>query len=252
MLSFLKPSILDIVDILVVALLIYYFFRFIRGTRAAQMLLALLAIFVGSFLARWADLRTLTLIIDSLKAIWVVAFFIIFQPEIRNALTRLGRTRAFRFFSQSEEESAAVEELVQTAQLLKERGIGGLIVVERGVGLKEYIESGTRLEARVSAPLLASIFTPPSPLHDGACIIKGDLLAAAGCILPLADDPNLGEFLGLRHRAGLGITQVTDAVSIIVSEENGRISFAVRGKLLTNLSPQALRRNLSQALIKEA
>lgn len=251
MLSFLRPSILDIVDVLVVALFIYYFLRFIRGTRAVQMLVALLVVFVGSFIARWANLRTLTLIIDSFKAIWVVAFFIIFQPEIRNALVRLGRTRAFRFFARSEEESVAVEELARTAQFLKERGIGGLLVVERSIGLKDYIETGTRLQARISAPLLASIFTPPSPLHDGACIIKGDEVVAAGCILPLADDPGLERFLGLRHRAGLGITQLTDAVSVIVSEETGRISFAARGKLLTNLSPQALRLNLSLSLLKE-
>ncbi len=251
MLSFLRPSILDIVDIAIVALVIYYFLQFIRGTRAFQMLFALVAIFIASYFARWANLKALGLIIDSLKAFWVVAFVILFQPEIRNALARLGRYRFLRFFIKPEEESATVEELIRATELMKERRLGGLIVIQREMGLKEYIETGTTVSAKVSAPLLASIFTTPSPLHDGACIIKNDEIVAAGCILPLFEVPNLDGFLGTRHRAGLGITSLSDAVSIIVSEETKKVSFASRGKLITNLSSSALRRNLNKALFKE-
>lgn len=249
MLGFLKPGILDIIDIIIVALFIYYLLRFLMGTRALHMLYALIAIFIISFFAQLINLRSVVLIVDSLKAIWVVAFFIIFQPEIRTVLARLGRYRTLGFF-RLEERSYLIEELVKTSKLLSERKIGGLMVIKQEMGLKEYMETGTSLQAKVSAPLLASIFTPPSPLHDGACIIEGDEIVACSCILPVSSNPRL-RFMGMRHRAGIGVTAVSDAVAIIVSEETGKISFANRGKLLSDLTPDALRVNLFQVLQKE-
>lgn len=249
MLEFLKPGILDIVDILIVTLFIYYLLRFLKGTRALHMVFALIAIFIISFLAHLINLRSVVLIVDSLKAVWIVAFFIIFQPEIRTVLARLGRYRTLGFFK-PEERGHLIEELVKASKLLSERKVGGLIVIKQEMGLREYMETGTRLQAKVSAPLLVSIFTPPSPLHDGACIIIGDEIVACGCILPVSSDSRL-KFVGMRHRAGIGITAITDAVAIIVSEETGRISFANRGRLLSGLTPDALRRNLFQVLQKE-
>ena len=250
MLSILKPSFRDIIDIIIVAAIIFYFLKFLKGTRALRMLFALFFIFMLYFLARWLNLKTLTLIVDSLKAIWVVSCVILFQPEIRNALSRFGRYRPLRFFLKSGNEVAVVDEVVEAAALLKERKLGGLIILERQMGLKDFIETGTRIEALVSAPLLISIFTPPSPLHDGACIITGDHIVSAGCTLPLSETSYVEGFLGMRHRAGLGIATMTDAISIIISETTGKISFANRGKLSIDITPSQLKFNLTQALIK--
>ncbi|MEO0093974.1 MAG: diadenylate cyclase CdaA [candidate division WOR-3 bacterium] len=250
MLSIFKPSFRDIIDIIIVAAIIFYFLKFLKGTRALRMLFALFFIFLLYFMARWLNLKTLTLIVDSLKAVWVVAFVILFQPEIRNALSRFGRARPLRFLLKPGNEAAVIEEVVEATALLKERKLGGLIVLERQMGLREFIETGTRIEALVSAPLLVSIFTPPSPLHDGACIITGDHIVSAGCTLPLSETSYVDGFLGMRHRAGLGITTVTDAVAIIVSETTGKISFANRGKLAIDLTPSQVKFNLTQAIIK--
>ncbi len=214
------------------------------------MLFALFFIFLLYFLARWLNLKTLTLIVDSLKAIWVVAFVIIFQPEIRNALSRFGRYRPLRFLLKPGNETGVIDEVVDAIALLKDRKLGGLIVMEREMGLREFIETGTRIEALVSAPLLVSIFTPPSPLHDGACIISGEHIVSVGCTLPLSETSYMDGFLGMRHRAGLGIATVSDAVVIIVSETTGKISFAVRGRLSIDLTPSQLKFNLNQALTK--
>lgn len=250
MLNIFKPTLRDIIDILIVATIIFYFLKFLKGTRALRMLFALFFIFMLYFFARWLNFKTLTLIVDSLKAIWVVAFVILFQPEIRNALSRFGRYRPLRFLFKPGNEADIIDEVVEATALLKERKLGGLIVIERQMGLRDFIETGTRIEALVSAPLLISIFTPPSPLHDGACIIAGDHIVSAGCTLPLSETSYVEGFLGMRHRAGLGIATVTDAVAIIVSETTGRISFAKRGKLLIDLTPSQVKFNLTQTLIK--
>jgi diadenylate cyclase len=250
MLSILKPSARDIIDILIVAAIIFYFLKFLKGTRALRMLFALFFIFMLYFFARWLNFKTLTLIVDSLKAIWVVAFVILFQPEIRNALSRFGRFGPLRFLLKPGNEAYVIDEVVEATATLKERRLGGLIVLERQMGLREFIETGTRIEALVSAPLIISIFTPPSPLHDGACIITGDHIVSAGCTLPLSETTYVDGFLGMRHRAGLGITTITDAVAIIVSETTGKISFANRGKLMIDLTPSQIKFNLTQAIVK--
>jgi diadenylate cyclase len=250
MFNFLKPTIRDLVDILIVTVIFFYFLKFLKGSRAMRMLYALIVIFIGSLIVSWLDLKALSLIVSSLKTVWLVVFVILFQPEIRNALARLGRIRALRFILQEGKEEKVIEEVVLAAQMLKERHYGGLIVFEQQIGLKDIIETGTRIEAKVSAPLLVAIFTPLSPLHDGACIISGDQIVAAACTLPLSDLTEDGKFWGMRHRAGIGITMQTDAVSVIVSERLNRISYAEKGNIYTDITAQELRYNLARTLLK--
>jgi diadenylate cyclase len=246
--GFIRFRTVDAIDIIAVAVLTYYFLRFLRGTRAIRMLYALLLLVVIGSIARWLDFKALGLIVNSLTTVWLVAFVILFQPEIRNLLSRFGRTRPIRFLFRAAADSSLIEELVAAAAQMRERKIGAIIVLEREIGLREYSETGTKLEARVSAPLLVSIFTPPSPLHDGAVVISGGQIIAAGCTLPIGDaEPGVG----MRHRAASGITTITDAVAVVVSETSGNISFAQRGRLLINLTPSQLKYNLMQALLKE-
>ena len=251
MLEFLKPTTRDLIDIFIVAVIVFYFLRFLKGTRALRMLYALLLIFIGSFVASWLDFKALSLIVNSLKTVWIVVFVILFQPEIRNALTRFGRTRTFRFLLQPGIEEAIIDEIIETCSVLKERHIGGLIVIERQIGLRDIIETGIKIEARVSSSLLVSIFTQGSPLHDGACIISGDQIVAAACTLPLSDLREDGIFLGMRHRAGIGVTAISDAVSVIISEMSGRVSYAEKGSILTGLTSAELKYNLSRAILKK-
>jgi diadenylate cyclase len=251
MLAFLKPTTRDLIDIFIVAVMVFYFLKFLKGTRALRMLYALVLIFIGSFIASWLDFKALSLIFNSLKTVWIVVFVILFQPEIRNGLTRFGRTRTFRFLLHSVAEQEMVNEIVDACTKLKERNWGGLIVIERQIGLRDIIETGTRVEARVTSALLVSIFTPGSPLHDGACIISGDQIIAASCTLPLSELSDDKNFLGMRHRAGIGVTAISDAVSIIVSERGGQISFAEKGNILRGLTSAELKYNLSNAILQK-
>jgi diadenylate cyclase len=250
-LSFVKFRLVDALDILLVALLAYYFLRFLQGTRAIRMLYGLFFLVTVLFIARWFDFKALGLIVNSLTTVWIVAFVIIFQPEIRNILSRFGRYRPLRFLLKHGADAAAVDEIVDAAAQMKDHKTGALMVIERDIGLRDFIETGTRVEARVSASLLVSIFTPPGPLHDGAVLITGGQVMAAGCTLPLSDERYVESALGMRHRAGLGIATVTDAIAVIVSETTGKISFASRGKLLSGLTPSQLKYNIRQALAKE-
>jgi len=251
MLSFIKFRLVDAIDILMVAMLAYYFLRFLKGTRAIRMLYGLFFLVVVSFISRWLDFKALGLIVNSLTTVWIVAFVIIFQPEIRNILSRFGRYRPLRFLLKHGADAAAVDEIVDAAAQMKDHKTGALLVIERDIGLREYIETGTRVEARVTAPLLVSIFTPPGPLHDGAVIVAAGQVVAAGCTLPLSEERYVESTLGMRHRAGLGIATVTDAMAIIISETTGKISFASRGALLSGLTPSQLKYNIQQGLATE-
>ncbi|MEO0088360.1 MAG: diadenylate cyclase CdaA [candidate division WOR-3 bacterium] len=246
-----KPTIVDILDITLVAILIYYFLKFLQGSRALKMVYALIFIFVVSYVAQILQLKALGLIIHSLKAVWIILFVILFQPEIRNALARIGRYKIFSFLVKSEEESKEViNEIIRAIKEIKEKKWGALIVLEREIGLKEYIESGTLILAKVSSPLLVSIFSPDSPLHDGACIISGDQIAACGVALPLSEN-RFSPFFGMRHRAGIGITEITDACAIIVSETYSKISLAYKGSIKYDISLLELRQELDKILIRE-
>lgn len=232
--------IVDALDILVVSFLLYKLFALMKGTRAVHMFFGLILLFILSVIAQWIDLIALNWIISSLKTVWVIAFVIIFQPELRRALASLGQNRFLsRFFRV--EETGVIPELVKACTRLSERSIGALIVIEKDMGLKNYIETGTKVDARVTSELLETLFTPPSPLHDGAVIIQNDRVAAAGCILPLTQDQRLSSTLGTRHRAAIGLSEETDAVVIVVSEETRAISYAQGGKLVRKIDTNTLR-----------
>jgi diadenylate cyclase len=235
--------IVDVIDVLIVTFLLYKLFTLMRGTRAVSMFFGLIVLFVLSVLAEWLNLMALNWIISSLKTVWVIAFVIIFQPELRRALASLGQ-RGFlsKFFTVAE--TGVIPEIIKSAQRLSDKGIGAIIVLEKDMGLKNYIETGTKVDARVTAELLETIFTPPSPLHDGAVIIQNDRVAAAGAILPLTTDQRLSAALGTRHRAAIGLTEETDAVVIVVSEETHAISYAQGGKLKRKIDINTLRTDL--------
>jgi diadenylate cyclase len=251
MLAFFKPTTQDIIDILIVAVIVFYVLKFLKGTRALRMLYALLLIFIGSFIASWLDFKALSLIVNSLKTVWIIVFVILFQPEIRNALARFGRTRTFRFLLRPSTEEEIINEITNACSILKERHCGGLIVIERQIGLRDIIETGTNLEAKVTSALLVSIFASGSPLHDGAVIISGDQIVAAACTLPLSDISEDGKFWGMRHRAGIGVTTISDAVSIIISEQSGRIAYCEKGKTSTDLTLTELKGKLSKIILNK-
>jgi diadenylate cyclase len=251
MLDFLSRHWRDVLDILILSGLFYYLFRFIRGTRAAQMFVGLVIILLISLLAGALQLNGLNWLVSSLKTVWVLAFLILFQPELRKALTSLGGGKIFRSFTRTQE-SFVLKELIQAAETLSEKSVGALIVIERNVGLKNIVETGTLLEGRVSAELLVSIFTPPAPLHDGAVVISGNQVTAAGCILPLSQNPRLAYALGTRHRAALGMSEESDAIVVVVSEETSQISIAEGGRLLPNLDEGTLRSTLATLFATQA
>jgi len=241
----LKPQILvDVIDILIVAFLFYRLFAMIKGTRAAQMFVGLVFIVIASIVAQWFRLNTLNWIIASLKTVWVILFVILFQPELRALLTHVGQNRLLRALIRVGGGGVLKEILGAVEDMSKERR-GALIVVERDMGLRDYIETGTKLDAAVTKELLETIFTPHSPLHDGAVVIRGDQIAAAGCILPLSETPGLSPILGTRHRAALGLAEETDACVFVVSEETGAISIAHKGELKWNLDEGQLRSELA-------
>jgi diadenylate cyclase len=236
------------IDIALLSILIYRLLLLIRGTRAVQMFVGLLTIILLAITADWLDLGGLKWLISNLKTVWVVAFLILFQPELRRGLAQIGQSRFFaplvtgtRF--------AVLGEIVKAVEAMAEERIGGLIVLERTMGLRNYVETGTRLDAAVTAELLLTIFTPHTTLHDGAVIIHGDRVVAAGCILPLSQNPRLSQAIGTRHRAGLGLAEETDAVVVVVSEETGAISIASDGRLIRRLDAGTLRSELSQRFL---
>jgi diadenylate cyclase len=238
----------DILDIAIVSVLVYELLLLIRGTRAVQMALSggfLIGLF---FLSQWLQLETVNWVIRNLAGYVVFAIIVLFQSDIRRALAHFGRAPFFRYFERGQSAEETIEELVATASNLASRRTGAIIVIERQIGLRNYIEGGIPLDALVTYDLLASIFQPGSPLHDGAAIIQGDRVAAAACFLPLSVNPRLGRELGTRHRAALGLTEENDAVAIVVSEETGSISLVRDGKIERGLSPEALRTELRTLL----
>ncbi|UCC11678.1 MAG: diadenylate cyclase CdaA [candidate division WOR-3 bacterium] len=247
--GFLPFRAIDIVDILVVAFLLYEFFKFVKGTKATPILVGLALFFVVSFLARWLDFKALSFIMSSILAVWVVAFVIVFQPEIRNALARIGRQRSIKFFLKVEE-TPVIEEIVDAVKKMSEDKIGALLLIEKSIGLKDIIDTGIHIDAQVRSSLIRTIFFPDTPLHDGACVIRRDTIVAAGCVLPLSENPTLSGKFGLRHRAALGIAEQSDAVCVVVSEETGTISFAYKSKLVTRVEIDILQRSL-ESILKE-
>jgi diadenylate cyclase len=235
-----------VLDILLVALIIYEVLVMIRGTRAAPMLAGLAAVAVAFYLARIGELVTLNWLVSRLLPYVVFALIVVFQAEIRHVLSDVGRRVSFLRGSAVEGDS--YDDIVLAANLFSQHQTGALIVIEREIGLRTYIESGVAMDARLSYDLLATIFRPSAPLHDGAVIIQKDRLAAAACFLPLSMNPVLSTQMGTRHRAGIGITEETDAIAVIVSEETGAISVAVGGKIDRDLTVEQLRERLGSEL----
>jgi diadenylate cyclase len=235
-----------VLDILLVALIIYEVLVMIRGTRAAPMLAGLAAVAAAFYLARIGELVTLNWLVSHLLPYVVFALIVVFQSEIRHMLSDVGRRISFLRGSAAEGDS--YDDIVLAANLFSQHQTGALMVIEREIGLRTYIESGVTMDARLSYDLLATIFRPSAPLHDGAVIIRKDRLAAAACFLPLSMNPVLSTQMGTRHRAGIGITEETDAIAVIVSEETGAISVAVGGKIERDLSVEHLRELLSMEL----
>ena len=238
----------DAVDILAVALIIYNLLLLIRGTRAVQMLLGLFFLGLVYYGAILAELPTLQKILENLLIVLPFAIIVLFQQEIRRALVSFGRNPLWGLAKQ-QKVVASFSEIVLAATTLSARRTGALIVIERLHGLRNYIENGIAIDAVVSYDLLINIFQPDTPLHDGAVIIQDDRIAAAACFLPLTPNPELSKEFGTRHRAALGLTEETDAVAVVVSEETGIISVAFDGAMIRDLDSHGLRNTLYEHLL---
>jgi diadenylate cyclase len=240
----------DLLDIAVVAIIIYEFLKLIRGTRAVQMAVGSLFIVALFYVSQLAPLQTLNWIIRNVLVYVAFAAIVIFQSDIRRALAHLGQAPFFRYFTRPESDDENVEEIVVAATILAQQRIGGIVAVEREIGLRNYIESGIPVDATLTYDLLVTIFRPGSPLHDGAVVLQEGRIAAAACFLPLTVNPRLSRDLGTRHRAAIGLTEESDAAAVVVSEETGQISVALDGEIERNLTPDDLRGRLHDLLIK--
>lgn len=234
-------------EILVLWCILYLVLRFLEGSTGEGIMrglfVALLAVAALVFLAsRLAGLERLSYVLERLLALSFVAIVVIFQPEIRRGLVRLGQSPLLRFLARGG--NPVIEAVVQAVSTMAHRKIGALLALEREVGLRSYVERGVQLDAHVSPELLVSIFYPDNPLHDGGVIISNGRVAAAGCLFPLSDNPYLGKAIGTRHRAAVGLTDEADAICVIVSEETGKVSVAVGGELMRELSGNELEKIL--------
>jgi diadenylate cyclase len=243
----------DVIDIMIVSVIVYEVLKLIRGTHAVQMAMGI-ALLVGLFyVSRGAQLETLNWLIRNVVGYVVFAAIVLMQGDIRRALVHMGRAPFFRLFRQFDRpvsDDDTVQELVTAATTLASKRTGALIVIERSIGLRNYIESGIPLDARLTYDLLVSIFQPTSPLHDGAVIVQGDRVAAAACFLPLTINPRLSRELGSRHRAAIGVTEENDAIAIVISEESGVISLVMDGDIERNVEPDVLRQRLASLILK--
>jgi diadenylate cyclase len=246
--KFLTPRLWpDVVEIILVAFVIYRFLLFLVGTRAIQIVVGLVILSAAYVLARLANLSMISALLGVLFTFAPFAAVVVFQPELRNALARLGQTRFMRMLARSDRQSVA-EETAEALDRLSRAGTGAIIAVEGDIGLEEFISSGVPVDAKVSADLLTTIFTPYSPLHDGAVLVRGDRIIGAGCVLPLTQFTVEDKSLGTRHRAALGLSEETDATVLVVSEETSTISLATHGLLHRHLTPQQVRDVLSGAV----
>jgi diadenylate cyclase len=238
----------DIIDITIVSIVVYEVLKLIRGTHAVQMAMGI-ALLVGMFyLSRGLQLETLNWLIRNVVGYLVFAAIVLMQADIRRALGMIGRApffRVFRRLDRSETDDDTIEELVVALRTLASKRIGAIVVLERSIGLRNYIESGIPLDAKLTYDLLVSIFQEKSPLHDGAVIVQGDRVAAAACFLPLTINPRLSRELGSRHRAALGVTEENDSIAMVVSEETGVISLVMDGAIERSVEPDVLRTRLA-------
>jgi diadenylate cyclase len=238
----------DLLDVLIVAVVLYEILKLLRGTRAVQMGLGAGLLVLLFYLSRWAHLETVNWLIRNMVGYLVFAQIVLFQADIRRALAHFGRTPFGAYFARKQRADETIEEIVVAAGMLAAQRVGGIVAIERSIGLRNYIEGGIPLDATVTYDLLVTIFRPGTPLHDGAVIIQGDRIAAAACFLPLTVNPRVSKDFGTRHRAAIGLTEESDAVTVIVSEETGRISLALDGGIESGLSTDDLRAKLRELL----
>lgn len=249
--DFLSVTLLDLIDISLVAYLFYIIYKHMKGTIASQIFIGLVILLILSFLAHALNLRAMRFLLKLVTDIWVIVFVILFQPELRRLLLLLSRNRLFGYYSKSETKQV-IREIVSSAYELSDKQWGGLIVICRTTGLRGVIETGVQIGAKLSSSLIVSIFNPRSPLHDGAVVIRDNIIEAARCTLPLSVHNIIEGFqLGMRHKAGLGITEQADVLSIIISEETGSVSFAEDGKLYRSLSKEELSHKLEDAFSRK-
>ncbi|MBK9294400.1 MAG: TIGR00159 family protein [Oligoflexia bacterium] len=234
---------MDVVDMVVVWYVIYRVLLLIKRTRAVQMLSGLGIIAIAYIASIWLDLYTLNWLLEKFFSNLFIIIVVLFQHEIRRGLAHIGRNPFFTSVS-ADEETLVVDEIVKASVQLAQKKLGALIVIEREIGLEDYIEVGTKIDSQVNAELISSIFNATSPLHDGALIIRGGRISAAGCFLPLTKNPNIDKNLGTRHRAAIGLTEETDAVIIVVSEENLNMNLVMGGQITSDLDMPTLRKAL--------
>lgn len=247
-----KFNVLNIIDILAVAFVLYRLLLLIRGTRAVQLLKGVIVILVAKGLSSALHLEALSWLLNNIITIGLIAIPILFQPELRRALEQVGRGGFFSLSfhaANTADLEDMIAEVVKATQVLGKTRIGALITIERATGLTEYIETGTLIEGIVSSELLINTFIPNTPLHDGAVVLRGKRMISAGCFLPLSENRDLDKTLGTRHRAAIGLTEQSDAVAVVVSEETGKVSLAVDGVLTRDLSESALYELLHTLLV---
>lgn len=250
-LQFFRPGMLDLVEIAIVAVLFYRLLIVIQRTRAIQMLVGVLLLAGMYFLAGLLNLNLILRILENFFQYGAIAALVVFQPELRSALARLGRNRIFRMVNPLHG-LQFVDELIEGVEQLARTKVGAIIAIEQEVGLEEYAQTGSPERARVSAHMLNTIFAPSTPLHDGAVLIRGNEIVAAGAILPLTQFALSDKTLGTRHRAAIGLSEETDAIVIVVSEETSRVSVAVGGRLERDVDPPRLREILGGTIVESA
>lgn len=243
--GFLPITIIDVIDILIVSTILYKLYQFLKGGVAIRMFIGLLLILVFSVIGELMNMSALSWIMSSLKTVWVLAFVIVFQPELRRLLIYLGQNRIIRQIVRVGE-LRFIDQIVNATLDLSKKNYGALIVLAKDMGLKNILESGIILQAKLSEQLIGSIFNPRSPLHDGAVVIQNDIILAAKCLLPLSQNPDVDPSLGTRHRAALGLSEQSDAFVIVVSEETGMVSYTENGKMVRGLTENLLRKKLDE------
>ncbi len=245
----------DVVDILVVSFVVYTAAKWIRDTRAEQLIKGIVILLVAAQVFFWLQLNTINFILQNAVQTGILALLVVFQPELRRALEQMGRSKFGSFLQVNghvteEELVVSIDKIVQAVAEMAQQKIGALLVLERKTHIGDIIRSGTTVDALISAELIMNIFMPNSPLHDGALVVRENRLIAAGCFLPLTQNEDLSQELGTRHRAAIGLSESVDAIVVVVSEETGKISIALNGDLTRNLNPDTLKRALHKSLIQ--
>jgi len=242
--GFLQFRLIDLLDVLVVSYVFYRMLLLMKGTRSAQIVAGLLLVGVMAFLSLWFQLQGVTWLFTNLATVGFIVLVVVFQPELRGALAQIGQSRFFKSVLKIQD-TTAMDEIMRGVERLTELGWGGLIVIERDVGLRNIAETGKLVDSKVTAELLVTIFTPHSPLHDGAVVITGGNISAAACTLPLTLNEEYADLFGMRHKAAVGITEDSDAIAIVVSEETRQISLAQGGRLYRNIPADKLKDNIA-------